>query len=88
MCHVIDPAVDGMLDLTCNGLIDSANTTPVECAALNALTNFMSRIPAIFNCSDRFHVLNDRSSPIALPLSHAKLLPFHVQTPKLKLRPP
>lgn len=69
---VIDLLVEEMLDLTYDRLTDFSSTTLTECAALNALTDSMSR--------------NDRSSLIALPDSNTKLLPFIAQAPKLEVK--
>lgn len=68
----IDPLVKEMLNLTCDGLTDFTGSTLAECVALNAPTDSMFR--------------NDRPSPIALPNSNTKLLPFVVQAPKLQLK--
>lgn len=70
--HVINPLVEEIFDLTFDGLSNFVGTTPVECAALDALTDSMSR--------------NDWSSPMALPLSNTKLLTSVMQVPKLELK--
>lgn len=69
---VIDPLVEKIFDLTCDGLTDFTGTTLVECASLNAPTNSMLH--------------NYQPSPLALPFSNTKLLPSVVQAPKLKLK--
>lgn len=68
----IDPLVEEIFYLTCDGLIDCVATTLEDCVALDAPTNSISR--------------NYRPSPIALPISNTKLLPSVVQATKLELK--
>lgn len=70
--NIIEPLVEKMFNLTCDGLTDFASITLKECAALDALIDSMSH--------------NYRPSPIALPVSNTKLLPSIVQALKLELK--
>lgn len=70
--NVIEPLVEKIFNLTCDGLTYFASITLKECAALDALIDSMSH--------------NYRPSPIALPVSNTKLLPSIVQALKLELK--